>query len=271
MGAGGGSGSVSNGGSGSGGGGGNGGGGGDGSDARKPRVVPLDCLQAVPNVPVRPGTLPPGLAQRILETLTLWCLDKGLNAAFSDPLSPTIAPFSPPPPPPVGARSAPSGDGGGGRGDEGEGLAGVLSTAVLDRHLLLGLVRCQAAKAAQTLLLHPQTASDFVKSALAPAPGRKAKGGAGAVLLEVASCASSSSGLGDIGAMEELTALLLAHWQFSVLDGRSKRVQEARWVGEKLEGAGVTRSTEGPGEEGRVRLGQTRSDQARPIACCCVL
>ena len=227
VGAGGGNGSVSNGGvGGSGVGGGNGGG--DGSDARKPRVVPLDCLQAVPNVPVRPGTLPPGLAQRILETLTLWCLDKGLNAAFSDPLSPTIAPFAPLP---VGTRSSLSPGGDGGRGGDREGLAGVLSTAVLDRHLLLGLVRCQAAKAAQTLLLHPQTASDFVKSAAAAAPGRKAKGGAGAVLLEVASCASSSAGLGDIGAMEELTALLLAHWQFSVLDGRSKRVQEARWVG----------------------------------------
>eukprot|EP00904_Undaria_pinnatifida_P001675 jgi/Undpi1/11508/HiC_scaffold_30.g13805.m1 len=184
--------------------------------------------EAVPNVPVRPGTLPPGLAQRILETLTLWCLDKGLNAAFSDPLSPTIAPFAPLP---VGTRSSLSPGGDRGRGGDREGLAGVLSTAVLDRHLLLGLVRCQAAKAAQTLLLHPQTASDFVKSAAAAAPGRKTKGGAGAVLLEVASCASSSAGLGDIGAMEELTALLLAHWQFSVLDGRSKRVQEARWVG----------------------------------------
>ncbi|CAM9911042.1 unnamed protein product, partial [Scytosiphon promiscuus] len=213
--------------------GGNGAGAGAASDPRKPRVVPLDCLQAVPNVPVRPGTLPPGLAQRVLETLTLWCLDKSLHAAFSERLSPTAIPFVPSPavagmPPGTGGTSPGGGGGGGGRRSEGEGLAEVLSTAVLDRHLLLGLVRCQAAKAAQTLLLHPQTASDFVKLASAPAPGRKAKGGAGAVLLEVASGVSSSAGLGDIGAMEELVAMLLAHWQFSVLDGRSKRVQEAR-------------------------------------------
>lgn len=206
---------------GSSGGSGGGGGGNGGGDARKSRVVSLDCLQAVPNVPVRPGTLPPGLAQRILETLTLWCLDKGLNAAFSERLSPTAIPFVPTP----AAAGSPRRVGGSRRGD---GLAGVLSTAVLDRHLLLGLVRCQAAKAAQTLLLHPQTASDFVKSASAPAPGRKAKGGAGAVLLEVASGVSSSAGLGDIGAMEELVAMLLSHWQFSVLDGRSKKIQEAR-------------------------------------------
>ena len=198
------------------------GGSGGGGDARKSRVVSLDCLQAVPNVPVRPGTLPPGLAQRILETLTLWCLDKGLNAAFSERLSPTAIPFVPTP----AVAGSPRRVGDGRRG--GDGLAGVLSTAVLDRHLLLGLVRCQAAKAAQTLLLHPQTASDFVKSASAPAPGRKAKGGAGAVLLEVASGVSSSAGLGDIGAMEELVAMLLSHWQFSVLDGRSKKIQEAR-------------------------------------------
>ncbi|CAM9387070.1 unnamed protein product, partial [Hapterophycus canaliculatus] len=209
-----------------------------GSDPRKPRIVPLDCLQAVPNVPVRPDTLPAGLAQRVLETLTLWCLDKSLNAAFSERLSPTALPFVPSPavagtPP----RAGRGGGGGGGRG-EGEGLAEVLSIAVLDRHLLLGLVRCQAAKAAQTLLLHPQTASDFVKLASAPAPGRKAKGGAGAVLLEVASGVSSSAGLGDIGAMEELVAMLLSHWQFSVLDGRSKRVQEARdRIREKLNAA----------------------------------
>lgn len=195
-----------------------------GGDAGKSRVVPLDCLQAVPNVPVRPGTLPPGLAQRILETLTLWCLDKSLNAAFSERLSPSVVPFAAPPagastPPPADANERAAG---------GDGLAGVLSNTVLDRHLLLGLVRCQAAKAAQTLLLHPQIASDFVRSASAPAPGRKAKGGAGAVLLEVASGVSSSAGLGDIGAMEELVAMLLAHWQFSVLDGRSKQVQEAR-------------------------------------------
>ena len=207
---------------GTGGGGGGGGGGNGGGDARKSRVVSLDCLQAVPNVPVRPGTLPPGLAQRILETLTLWCLDKGLNAAFSERLSPTAIPFVPTP----AVAGSPRRVAGGGR--RGDGLAGVLSTAVLDRHLLLGLVRCQAAKAAQTLLLHPKTASDFVKSASAPAPGRKAKGGAGAVLLEVASGVSSSAGLGDIGAMEELVAMLLSHWQFSVLDGRSKKIQEAR-------------------------------------------
>lgn len=212
------------------GGGGGGGGGTNGvaSDARKPRVVPLDCLQAVPNVPVRAETLPPGLAQRILETLTLWCLDKGLNAAFSERLSPTAIPFVPTPATAAAAGTPPRVGGGGGYG--GEGFAGVLSTAVLDRHLLLGLVRCQAAKAAQTLLLHPQTASDFVKSASVPAPGRKTKGGAGAVLLEVASGVSSSAGLGDIGAMEELVAMLLSHWQFSVLDERSKRVQETRWV-----------------------------------------
>lgn len=211
----------------SGGGGGGGGSNGAVSDARKPRVVPLDCLQAVPNVPVRTETLPSGLAQRILETFTLWCLDKGLNAAFSERLSPTAIPFVPAPTP-AAASSTPPPVGGGDRG--GEGFARVLSTAVLDRHLLLGLVRCQAAKAAQTLLLHPQTASDFVKSASASAPGRKAKGGAGAVLLEVASGVSSSAGLGDIGAMEELVAMLLSHWQFSVLDERSKRVQKTRWV-----------------------------------------
>lgn len=201
---------------------------GGGGDARKPRVVPLDCLQAVPNVPVRPGTLPAGLAQRILETLTLWCLDKSLGAAFSEQLSPAVVPFVPPP---VGSSAPPNGSEVGGGGDDagGNGLAGVLSTAVLDRHLLLGLIRCQAAKAAQTLLLHPRTASDFVKLASAPALGRKAKGGAGAVLLEVASGVSSSSGLGDIGAMEELVAMLLAHWQFSLLDGGSKKVQEARY------------------------------------------
>ena len=208
------------------------------SDARKPRVVPLDCLQAVQNVPVRPETLPPGLAQRILETLTLWCLDKGLNAAFSERLSPTAIPFVPTLAAATAAAAAAAGTpprssgggggGGGGSGSGSDGLAAVLSTAVLDRHLLLGLVRCQAAKAAQTLLLHPKTASDFVKSASAPAPGRKAKGGAGAVLLEVASGVSSSAGLGDVGAMEELVAMLLSHWQFSVLDGRSRRVQEAR-------------------------------------------
>lgn len=197
-----------------------------GGDARKQRVVPLDCLQAVPNVPVRPGSLPPGLAQRVLETVTLWCLDKSLNAAFSERLSPTTVPFATPPASasqqqqPVRVAEGAAGP---------TGLTDVLSTSVLDRHLLLGLVRCQAAKAAQILLLHRQTASEFVRSASAPAPGRKAKGGVGAVLLEVASGVSSSAGLGDIGAMEELVAMLLAHWQFSVLDGRSKRVQEARY------------------------------------------
>lgn len=194
-------------------------------DARKRRVVPLDCLQAVPNVPLQPGILPPGLAQRVLETLTMWCLDKSLNAAFSERLSPTVVPLAPPA---VGPSTPPRSEGSHG---EDSGLATALSTTVLDRHLLLGLVRCQAAKAAQLLLLHPQTASDFVKSASAstPASGRKAMGGAGAVLLEVASGVSSSAGLGDVGAMEELVAMLLSHWQFSVLDGRAKKVQEARW------------------------------------------
>ena len=202
------------------------GGGIGGDDARKPLRFPLDCLQAVPNVPVLPGILPPDLAPRVLETLTLWCLDKSLSAAFSERLSPTIVPLVPPL---AAGRSSTSRQANGDEGKEREeGLSGVLSTTVLDRHLLLGLVRCQAAKAAQTLLLHPPTASDFIKAASAPAPGRKAKGGAGAVLLEVASGVSASAGLGDIGAMEELLAMLLVQWQFVVLDGRSKKLQEAR-------------------------------------------
>lgn len=203
-------------------------------DSRKPRVVPLDCLQPVSNVPVQPGILPSGLAQRVLETLTLWCLDKSLNAAFSEQLSPTVVPLTPPPSTAVTASgsSAPSQKEGGER-DAREGLSDVLSTTVLDRHLLLGLVRCQVAKAAQMLLLHPSTASDFIKAASAPAPGRKTKGGAGAVLLEVASGVSSSAGLGDISAMEELMAMLLVQWQFGVLDAHSKKVQEAR-SGRKL-------------------------------------
>lgn len=201
-------------------------GGGTGGD-RKPRVVPLDCLQAVPNVPVRPGALPPGLAQRVLETLTLWCLDRSLNAAFS----PGSSPGSLNPPQSI---SPPMGAGGqcthATEGARVKGLSGVLSPSVLDQHLLVGIVRFQAAKAAQALLLHPPTASEFVKAASTPAPGRHAKGGAGAVLLEVASGVSSSAGMGDIGAMEELVVMLLSQWQFLVLEGSSMKVREARWV-----------------------------------------
>lgn len=204
-------------------------------DLRKPRVVPLDCLQPVSNVPVQPGILPSGLAQRVLETLTLWCLDKSLNAAFSERLSPAVVPLTPPPSTTAAAASGSSAprQKEGGERDACEGLSDVLSTSVLDRQLLLGLVRCQVAKAAQMLLLHPSTASEFIKAASAPGPGRKAKGGAGAVLLEVASGVSSSAGLGDISAMEELMAMLLVQWQFGVLDARSKKVQEAR-SGRKL-------------------------------------
>lgn len=208
---------------------------GGGGDSRKPRIVPLDCLQAVPNVPVRPGALPPGLAQRVLETLTLWCLDRSLNAAFSEPgRSPTnLSPLQSMSPPP-GAVDQSS------RAAEGAGtsrLADVLSPSVLDQHLLVGIVRFQAAKAAQALLLHPPTASEFVKAVSTPALGRHSKGGAGAVLLEVAAGVSSSAGMGDIGAMEEFTAMLLSQWRFLVLDENSKKVQEARYDAPNAGGA----------------------------------
>lgn len=202
-------------------------------DARKPRVVPLDYLQAVPNVPVRAGALPPGLAQRVLETLTLWCLDRSLNAAFSEPgrspanLSPPQSMSPPLPPGAVGQSShATATEGAVG----GEGLSDVLTPAVLDQQLLVGIIRFQAAKAAQSLLLHPPTASDFVKAASTPTPGRHSKGGAGAVLLEVAAGVSSSAGMGDLGAVEEFTSMLLSQWRFLMLDGNSKKVQEARYV-----------------------------------------
>lgn len=201
-------------------------------DARKPRIVPIDCLQAVPDVPVKPGALPPGLAQRVLETLTLWCLDRSLNAAFSEMRNPnpphvtttTSASGS------TGQQQSPQLDGSEKDTGSGQGMSSVLSPAVLDQKLLVATVRFQAAKAAQALLLHPPTASEFIKSASTLAPGRKAKGGAGAVLLEVASGVSSSSGMTELGAMEELVAMLLAQWQFLVLDGRSKKVEEARYA-----------------------------------------
>lgn len=201
-------------------------------DVRKARIVPIDVLQAVPSVPVKPGAMPSGLAHRVLETLTLWCLDRSLNAAFSEIRHPTnSSQLSGPSSAPASAsqQQVPQEDINKVSGMS-QGLSDVLSPAVLELNLLVGVVRLQAAKAAQALLLHPPTASDFVKSASTFSPGRKAKGGAGAVLLEMASGVSSSSGMGDIGAMEELVAMLLAQWQFLVLDGRSKRIEEARWV-----------------------------------------
>ncbi|CAM9245685.1 unnamed protein product, partial [Choristocarpus tenellus] len=196
-----------------------------GGGAQKPCSVPLDSLVAVPDVPVRVDALPAGLAKRTLETLTLWCLDETLEGAFS-PESEEVAAS--------GGESGGSVPGHEEKLGHSTGLKDILMNKALDRNLLMGLVRFQAAKAAQELLLHPPTAAEFVRSAshtshsscgVGSVVGRRC---AGAVLLQSATAVTPSAGLGDVGALEELLSMLLAHWHFCVVDGRGRRVQEAR-------------------------------------------